>query len=155
MDRLELYILSISAAAMVTGILCGILGDGTGKELVKMLCGLLILFTVLKPLRDVDLTQLQSQLTIHTGEAVDTVKLGKEMAAEEMKGIIKQRAEAYILDKAASLQTAIDIDIRVEEMIPTAATVSGKISPYSKLQLQRILEDDLGIIRENQVWKQE
>jgi hypothetical protein len=36
--------------------------------------------------------------------------------------------------------------------VPVEVRLSGDISPYIKTRLQSILEDDLGISKENQIW---
>ena len=79
--------------------------------------------------------------------------MGENLARDSMAEIIKSETEAYILDTARSLQAEVTVEVSVnEENVPDSVTVSGAVSPYVRRQLQRIIESDLGIAKENQKW---
>lgn len=152
MDGFGAYIVSITAAALISGLLCGILEKGFGKELVKLLCGLFLTFAAIRPFLDISFPDISDWLRIYTEEAAYNAGIGEEMAVEAVCDIIKQETEAYILDRAADLNAAVSVDVTVEGNIPVAVTLEGSISPYAKAQLEGMLEEDLGITKENQLW---
>ena len=68
---------------------------------------------------------------------------------------IKAQTEAYILDKAASLNATVTAEVVVtEENIPQVDTVrlTGAVAPYARGQLAAWMEQTLGIDREKQIW---
>ena len=147
MDGFGAYIVSITAASLISGLLCGILESGFGKELVKLLCGLFLTVAAIRPFLDASFPDISDYLQIYAEEAAYIAGIGEEMAVDAVCDIIKQETEAYILDRAADLHTTISVDVTVEEKIPVAAKLRGSISPYAKVQLEGLLEKDLGITK--------
>ena len=77
------------------------------------------------------------------------------MAYQAMTELIKEKSQAYILDKAAELDASITADVTISEEElpkPLSVVISGQVSPYNRKRLESILETDLGIAKENQVW---
>ena len=73
-----------------------------------------------------------------------------------MSAIIKDRTEAYILDKAASMGLSLRVEVILsEEEIPKPITVKlwGTVPPYTKTRLRNWMEDTLGIGEEDQLWQ--
>lgn len=152
MNALGQYILSVTAAALISGLLCGLLETGFGKELLKLLCGLFLTLTVLKPISDIDFTAIQRTYQAERTAAAYTSAAGEKMAQDAIADIIKRETEAYILDKAAEWDAEISVEITIEHNLPIAAKLQGRISPYAKTQLGTVLEKELGITKENQRW---
>lgn len=153
MEALRQYILSVVTAAMLCGIVTGLFPSGTGKQVVRLICGLFLAYTVLAPISRGELPNLTDFSLGIPEEAAQAVAVGENLARDSMAEIIKSETEAYILDKARSLQAEVTVEVSVnEENVPNSVTVSGAVSPYVRRQLQRILESDLGIAKENQKW---
>ena len=65
-----------------------------------------------------------------------------------MTEIIKQRTQAYILDKAQALNTVLEVEVTLSDddiPVPLKVRLKGKISPYAKGRLQATIAEDLGI----------
>lgn len=153
MEALRQYILSVVTAAMLCGIVTGLFPSGTGKQVVRLICGLFLAYTVLAPISRGELPNLTDFSLGIPEEAAQAVAVGENLARDSMAEIIKSETEAYILDKARSLQAEVTVEVSVnEENVPDSVTVSGAVSPYVRRQLQRIIESDLGIAKENQKW---
>lgn len=152
MTDLGQYVITLSCAALIGGILCGLLGDCVGKELLKLLCGLFLTLCVLKPILEIDLTEITENFLTFSEEATAYSELGQGMAEEAFSEIIKQETEAYILDKAAALRAEVTAEVMVAEGIPVGVRLTGNLSPYSKARMESILETELGIPKENQLW---
>ena len=89
--------------------------------------------------------------------ASDYIQSGSTWADSETAAIIKNRSEAYILDKASSAGIRIDVDISVCQQVPftpETVTIVGNAPPYIKTQLTEIIEKDIGISKEHQIWTQ-
>lgn len=156
MERIIQYLITVTAASMI----CGILGSFFGKEgalaaACKLLSGLFLAFAVISPLVDIEWSGLLRYFSSITADADAVIAWGEDLAQKETAQIIKTRAEAYILDKASSLEADITVTVTLstaEPYEPVSAELSGSISPYGKAQLSKYMEDELDIPKEAQVW---
>lgn len=158
MFEIKQYIIAVTAAAVVGSIAISICDKkGALSAVVKMVVGVIMTVTVLKPLIQIEITDLSNYLSTMQFSASDAVQSGKEWANSETAAIIKDQTEAYILDKASSLGLHVGVEVGVSEQPPSApfsAVITGKVSPYAKTQLSDILEKDIGVLKENQRWIQ-
>ena len=155
-DVIATYLVRILMAAMVCSILKCIPGQkGSAARMVQMVCTIFLLFTILSPLKTFSAQQLHiwSEEIARSGqEAVDT---GYTYYSSQLRQSIKDEIESYIWDKANALQAQLQVDVTLsDDEFPTPVTVrlSGNVSPFAKSQLQQILENELGISKENQQW---
>lgn len=156
MEALRQYILSVTAAAILCGIVKSLCSGASFEKGIHMLCGLVLAVTVLTPVLRIDLDQLIGKFTAsYSQDALAVTTFGAESYQNSLSALIKQKSEAYILDKAAQLNAPVDVSIEIsaEDLpLPVFAHIQGDISPYAKHQLSQILEHDLGIPKENQKW---
>ena len=67
--------------------------------------------------------------------------------------IIKQRTEAYILDRASAMDAQIKVSVSLgKDGIPKSVRITGRISPMNRSRLTDVIAADLGIPREQQEW---
>ena len=110
---------------------------------------------IIAPLCEVRLNEfndLREELTI---EAEQLSQSGQNAAREAMADSIKQAAQSYILDKAETLGAQLTVEVMLDDStIPTpcGVRIRGNISPYLREQLGSIIERDLGIPTEAQIW---
>ncbi|MBQ7345646.1 MAG: hypothetical protein IJW45_06245 [Oscillospiraceae bacterium] len=156
MDAVRGYILTIAIAAIICGILTKLVGEkGTGGTVVKMISGLFLMFTLIRPLEDIGAFGPSSLTDGLSQEASSIAAEGAQRTREALHDSIKQRCEAYILDKADSLDASITVEVFLSEddiPIPQSVVVKGRLSPFAKNELARTIEDDLGIPKEDQTW---
>lgn len=153
MEALRQYVISVVAAAMICGIVTGLFPAGTGKQVVKLICGLFLAYTVLSPVSRMDFSELTNFSLRCMDDAEEAAAVGENLTRNSMADIIKAESEAYILDKAADLHANLTVEVTVsEENLPASVIISGEASPYARRQLQTIIESDLGISKENQQW---
>lgn len=156
MDGIREYIVSVCAAAILCACVKSIIGEkGPTARIVKLVCGLFLAFTVIRPVAQIRITDFALMTADFQQEAEAAVGTGEEFVRESLADIIKEETEAYILDKAKALAADIQIEVTVShdsQPIPKSVCITGKLSPYAKVQLQKILEDDLGIPKEGQLW---
>ena len=154
MDAIKEYLLSITAAAMICGIASSLAGKNSSvSKLIKLLCGLFLAAAVIKPLVDVRIVNIYDFAESLTTSSVLAVSQGESMAAEEMKRIIKQKTETYILDKANTLGADIAVEVVLEDYVPVSVTIMGDISPFVKTNLSASITQELDIPPEEQIWK--
>lgn len=148
------YVFSVTAAAIICGIVMSITQKSSIQPILKLVCGMFLAFTVVKPVTQIDLAELMEVSLPYSQDAVQAADLGENSSQEAMAAIIKDETEAYILDKAAALNVSLKVEVTVDgdPPVPTAVRLSGEVSPYAKQQLEQILYEDLGISKENQQW---
>ncbi len=156
MEDIRQYLLSVAAAALVCSIIKTLTdGKGTLSSVVKRVCGIFLAITVFSPLVTIDFSDITLLPDTCLHEAEDAVASGTAMADAELQGIIIERTEAYILDKAAELHLQITVDVTLSPQAPYApcgVTLSGTASPYAKQTLQEYIANQLGISKEAQQW---
>lgn len=157
MAQLGKYILSVTAAAIIVGILTSILDKKSGSAaLVKMIAGLFLAFTAIAPIAKLDFSNLTAFAQAFEAQGTAAAADGEIMAQEAMADIIKSETEAYILDKAETYGAALEVEVTLRQTdgipVPTGVRLAGRISPYAKAQLQQMMEAELGISKENQLW---
>lgn len=154
MEALRQYIISVVAAALICGIITGLFPKGAAREVMKLVCGLFLAYTVLRPMAGAELGRLEDLPFSFSNQGEAAAALGTQMAEESMAQFIKEETQAYILDKASKLGLTLEADVTLdEENIPVAVTLRGQVSPYDRSRLERMLTQDLAIAKENLQWK--
>lgn len=150
------YFLSVICGAVLCAIVSSLMEKkGASGTVLKLICGVFLTFTVIQPITKVKLDDFAFYTSELTEDARYTSAIGEEQAKSAISAIIKQETEAYILDKASALHGIISVDVTVDgSMLPQSVTITGQLSPYAKLKLSEIMEVDLGIAKENQVWNE-
>lgn len=156
METLRQYFLSVTAAAIICGAATGLLQKKSGAyELVKLTAGLFLALTAIRPLAQIELTDLSEFSLDHSLAASSAAAMGEDLAADAMADIIKSQSEAYILDKAEALGLDVEVEVSIStegSPLPAAVHIHGKISPYAKAQLEAVLTEEFGIPKEDQQW---
>ena len=89
----------------------------------------------------------------------EQLRTGVEVKNRELvAAIIKQNAETYILDKAASMNMELRAEVTVESgsgyPYPTAVTLTGSPTLEQQQTLSACIAENLAIPAERQTWKQ-
>lgn len=150
------YLLSVVAAAIISGIVTKLLGTkGTLGTVGKLVVGLFLAFTMIAPLRTVRIAEDWDITSAYADEADQVVADGKNQTRQALQACIKERCEAYILDKARALNVDLEVAVTVsDEDIPAPEYVylNGNVSPNARNKLTDIISEDLGIPKEAQQW---
>lgn len=153
MQQLGAWVVRLTAAAMVCGILCALAGEGTRRELLRTVCGVVLAVTALQPLTKVSLPDFQAVTREYLDQGREAAALGEDWAEEERRSCIKLGLETYILDKAALLGAQVEVSVRLDgEGLPVSAEIRGDISASDRRALEDVMADTLGIPREDQIW---
>lgn len=125
------------------------------QKQLKLLCGLFLTLTVVKPLVQLELPDLDILLVPFSQEAETAVSEGTEMLQDALAKSIQQETEAYICSKAEQLQANLHVQVHLsndEPPIPDEVILDGNIDPAVKEVLQEMMEDELNIPKEHQQW---
>lgn len=153
---MKAYVLSVICAA----VLCGVVTDLTEKkgataQILKLICGVFLSFTVIRPISEVKLEEFSFFTSDITQSAFQITDLGRNQTYHEMEAIITREVAAYVLDKAADFPGDLTVDVELDEnLIPKRVHLTGSISSSGKHQLEELIETDLGIGKEDQIWSE-
>ena len=156
MDSIRQYLLTVLAAALVCGITVSLVGKkGSLAGIIKLLCGIFMAVAVLRPLADLRpelFTDFSPEFHI---QAEQSALEGENSAREAISEIITGQTQAYILDKAKTMGASLSVEVVLDEgmpPVPCGVYLRGSISPYNKKRLSELIENDLGISLEAQIW---
>lgn len=156
MEDLKQYILSVMVSAVVCAIVRCIGVKSSHQRVLTLLSGLYLSISILSPLSSLNPERwLQSASTDIFADAASAAAVGEDIQRESLSAIIKEKTAAYILDKAAQWNLAPDVTVYLSEdtiPVPISVEIRGSVSPYGKQQLTKLLEEELGIAKENQLW---
>lgn len=142
------WLLCVTCAALLSAAAEALMQDSAVKAVGKLVCGLLLIFAVLHPLKEnaTDLTQNWAYHRLQLEE--ETLRL-QSRTEEQMKQVIEAKMSAYSMDKAA--QSAIECEIKVYcqmadgVFLPQSAQITGVNSGEDMARVAAILTQELGI----------
>lgn len=153
MEALRQYIVSVVAGACICGIALGLLPDSRARTLLKLLCGMILAVTVIRPVSGLKLEEFLRLDDLLADTASQTAAIGEAYSEKRYRQLIKEETAAYILDKATAIGVKITAEVGLDETgIPALVRLSGEISPYNRELLADFISRNLGISKENQVW---
>ena len=155
MEAIGKFVLSISTAAIIVSIMQSFFKNRATAQLIRLISGLFLLFTLLSPIVKLDLQNLFDTHWNFTTQGEDAVAYGEDLAHQKLQGIIKQQCEAYILDKAEAYHTQLEVEVTLSQdhtPIPKSVRLQGSVSPYVKQRLQQEIQQNLGVSKEQQLW---
>ena len=150
------YISALAAAAILCGIANAITGEeGAAGKAIKLMSSVILLLCILKPVLRLNMGQYSGFLDGITADAQSAVSNGENVAQDALRDIIISRTEAYILDKATLYGAQLSVTLTLTEdalPVPASVTLRGNYSPYARQRLSEVLQEDLGIGQEDQLW---
>lgn len=155
MDTIRQHMLSIITISVLCGIIVLFFQGSNHAGVIKMIAGMMIALTLLKPFADGDELKLDCFLNTISYDSSLAVQQGIEAAESANSVYIKEAMESYICNKAEAMNVKIDAEVSLANdtlKIPKHITIAGNISPYLKRQLVNIISTDLGITEDQQTW---
>lgn len=147
---MKAYFMGILCAAFLCSLICAI--GGSGQQLRRLICGVILALAVFRPLSAPELPELSAEPFLSDAQAA--VAEGTAQADAAKKEIITRSLEAYILTRAEELGLTLRVQLTVhDDGTPAELILSADASPAERDTLIRILSRDLGIGREDIIWK--
>lgn len=153
MDALKEWIQLAAGICLAGGVLLGLITDESRRKLLRLLLGVILLLTLAQIGKDADWSHLTDWSLGALPSGADVSQQGREMSLEAMSGLIKAKYEAYVLEKAKGIRQGFQVDITLhEDLTPMSARIRGEFTPEAQEALAVILEQELGIPKEDQHW---
>lgn len=156
MDAIREYLLSVTAAAILCSVVRRMLNKKkTAGMIGKLLTGLFMIYTVLSPLVGVSFGSVEDLTDLYREDAHAAVARGENLTAQSLRESIKDRLEAYVLEKADGMGVQVRVNILLSDdlyPVPEKVYISGQVAPYAKNRLKQIIREDLGVSEEDQIW---
>lgn len=151
------YLFSILFAGLLCAFATSLFKSSSGVgKMIGLICGLFMTMTILSPLVKWDPIQHMNMFDVNYSNCEDAIQEGQQQANSAMREVISQQCRTYIVEKANAMGVDIDAQIVLNDNdlpAPASVTITGLVSPYAKSILQEILSNDLGIPKEQQIWK--
>lgn len=153
MHQLGNWVVHLTVTALICGVVCSLAGESALKGIVRMVCGIVLTVTAIRPLVGFSFPDFGGLMETYLDRGMEAAAMGENWAVEERLELIKLGLETYILDKAAALDADLDVCVFLdEEGNPRSAELYGIVSPSVRRELEAIIATDLGIAREDQKW---
>ncbi len=160
-EALRSWVVGIAGAAMVTAIAMTVTPEGRVKRVVSLVCGLMTVVALIKPIVGFDYGSFSEYLAQYKSEA-EAFSANIEATNENLtRRIIEERSEAYILDKGKSLgmtdlKAAIQLTWCVDGFwYPSGVSLETNADETARQSLGRDIEAELGIPTDEINWSQD
>lgn len=157
MEGLESWVRALAAAGLFTGAVLTLAPGGRPGKTLRLICALLLTAVLLSPLGKLDFSAYAEELSRQRLLGLELSRRGQLSARDLLGGIIREKTEAYILDKAAGLGMTglrVRVDLAYGEEVPypwSAELWAGRGDPRAEA-LAEVLEGELGIPEARQLW---
>lgn len=140
------WLLGITGAAILTALADSLMPKGGVKQVGRLVCGLILILAVLRPLASAEVTNLLEQWEYDLGQVEQQKKQLQEEADDQMKRIIERQMSAYSMDKAEELGVSCQVQVSCRPdgegiFLPQSAQVSGVTRQEDRQILLDILKD--------------
>lgn len=151
MEGVRVWLMSILAVSLLCALAEALMPKGPVKGVGKLVCGLVLAAVVVSPVVRLDLEGGRQWLEDWNVGLEQREEELKKQVDEEMKTIIEQEYEAYIVDKAAQLgaQCTARVECRQEGegvYLPETVWISGSLAPQQREALSGALLEELGLL---------
>lgn len=154
-EVLPQYCITVISAALLCCLIMDFMKNCRAKKQIKILCGLVITITILAPLSRLNISSFMESIPFCVDSINTATQEGERMARNALALRIKEEAESYILSEAEKMNAELTVTVTLSEEeipVPVSVSVRGQVAPAARQHLKEILENDLGIPREMQVW---
>lgn len=156
MEDIKQYLITIISVAVLSSILLKLLGENKSTyKIVKMMCGILMVLTIVSPWANISIQEYIGYFDSVRRDSATFAEVGEDLLYQQLRNSIKEKTEAYILDKATLLGADIHVSVTCDTSdvpIPISVELSGNASPYARSRLRQILQSDIGIPEDKQIW---
>lgn len=157
-EGLREIVLTLVGTAMLSTLALTLAPEGKVKKAVRLICGLVMVLSVVGALKRLDFSGYSQELTkwrMQSDSLTDTIE---GVNNELERTIIEEKCEAYILDKASGLDISIEkVSVLADwdtegYWYPVSVELKSDGVPTNRQKLEYHIEAELGISEEKIIW---
>ncbi len=150
MQAVNTWLLSVTAAALLTAVVRSMMPQGSVKTVGTLACGLLLFLATAKPLLGLSWEQLADRAQALGREAEQSQQELEGVREELEQTVIDRRTAAYSRDVTAGLDAQLEIiwDYSSQPPQPSGADMTGALTQQQRSALLERLERELGLAPE-------
>lgn len=156
MTAVREYIIQVVAVSLLCSIILKLLhGSKVSHQIMKTVCGIAIAITVISPVMSFAPDGLPDTIQSINMDGKEIARRASEDSQNQLSEVITNNIQAYILSKASSYDCNLDVKISLDgdtHRIPVSVEINADVSPFIKKKIQDIIEAEIGIPKERQIW---
>ncbi|MGI5986191.1 MAG: hypothetical protein GXY01_01145 [Clostridiales bacterium] len=152
------WVRAIAGAAMICAAATMMTPKGRVKNVIKLVCGIVIVCAMINPLLKKDFPVMSMDMSQYRQKADEIIKNTEETQNNLSRSIIENKLKAYILDKAKGLNAEIQsVSVSVKWgdegcWYPHEVYLTANIPQREMNLISNAIEAELGIPKERQYW---
>ncbi len=152
------WVRTIAAVAIICSAALMLTPSGKAKSVLKIVCALVMVFSVISPLMNKKLPLLSMDIAQYKQNAQEVIAQAKEEETKLNRTIIEEQCAAYILNKAQSLGIeGINVSVSAKWgdegcWYPYEISILGEVISADKNRLSNLIAGELGIPAQRQNW---
>ena len=153
MDAFRIWLIGLMAVSILLTVLSTLLPEGTVKKIAGVTGGLVLLLTLLRGIKRLDLADIRLSYENCSLQISSQMKIYEAESRQNMESLIQERCSAYISEQAQTLGLSCSPRVETEwteENIPVPVAVTMDIPYHAKLS--ELISENLGIDAKNQKW---
>ena len=159
MGALRDYLMRVCIGSILLALLQALLPEGKYQKIMEFAGAIMLLLIVVSPVVNIDASEIFGTVSDYLNQ---DYKVDLEVVSnnqEQIEQVIIDSCTAYILDKAemvgADIKVSVRMDVKDNVPYPAGVDLLGVYSDQQKQILSNILEQELGIPKEEQKWRME
>ena len=154
------WLLAVISVSLLCAAADALMPRGAVKRVGKLVCGLVLIGTIVSPFASLDVGAGQRWLDGCLASARDRKSELEEAVNTQMKGIIEEECAAYIVDKAEEMGILCQTEVTFsydEDGVPCPWEIAarGAWTQEQRSKLERLLEEELGVPAQRQFYDEE
>jgi len=159
MDFLQSWARGLVSASVLAALSQQLTGKSPQKKVVEFICGVVMLAILLSPVLRADRLAFSGALSRYHRTVAELTEDVEEQENQLLRTYIEQKSGAYILDEAEALGIEeMEVTVRTkwkeESWIPWEARLKGCFEAEQRARLAALIETELGIPGERQIWNE-
>ncbi len=157
-EILHSWLTAVISSALICALAISLTPKGRVHSALKLLCGLVMIFAIISPLKVLDFSEYSENLARYGNEAAELTESAGDYEDKLNRTIIEDECAAYILDKAESYGVKLNsVNVTAEWSMdgywyPSACDIIYSCSDELVGAISSSVEGELGITKERQTW---
>lgn len=149
MEGIRQWLLGAAACALLVSMAWRLCPDGAARQVARFTGGLLVLCALLRPIAAWEPPERLWDISDYRAAVARAEETLSREAADTFSAGIARRLEAYIEDKAEGLGADVRAEVTADGRgVPVGVTLRGAYCA----ELTELVERELGVAKEKQVW---